>query len=75
MKISKLLVLSALSLVSLSVSAEVDLIERTEPTNDKVQEVAVAFEVGKTYLLYNKTAEMYFTQGSTWSTRGCVAPS
>ena len=75
MKISKLLVLSALWLIGLSANAAEDLIERTEPTNEKVKEVAVAFEVGKTYLLYNKTAEMYFTQGSTWSTRGCVAPN
>lgn len=74
MKFSKLLVLSAFWLIGQSVSAA-DLIERTEPTNEDVKEVPVAFEVGKTYLLYNTTAQMYFTQGSNWSTRGCVVPN
>lgn len=74
MKLSKLLVLSTLWLSSLSVSAA-DLIERVQPTNDDVQHNAVEFAVGQTYLLYNVTANAYFTQGSNWSTRGCVAPS
>jgi hypothetical protein len=30
--------------------------------------------VGETYILYNVTAEKYFTQGNTWGTRGCVGP-
>lgn len=74
MKVSRLLILSTLWLSSLSVSAA-DLIERVQPTIDDVQHNAVEFAVGQNYLLYNVTANAYFTQGSTWSTRGCVAPS
>lgn len=73
MKISRLLVLSALWLVGLSANAA-DLIERTEPTNADVPKTAVAFVEGRQYLLYNVTAEKYFTQGNTWGTRGCVGP-
>ena len=74
MKISRLLVLSALWLTGMGVNAA-DLIERPAPTFDVVEETPVAFEVGKNYILYNTGAEMYFTQGSTWSTRGCVVPT
>ena len=73
MKISRLLVLSALWLVGLSANAA-DLNERTAPTNADVPKTAVAFVEGKQYLLYNVTAEKYFTQGNTWGTRGCVGP-
>lgn len=73
MKLSKLFVLGAMGLVSLSASAY-DY-ERSKPSLDVVEEVPVAFEVGKTYILYNTGAQMYFTQGSTWSTRGCVVPN
>ncbi len=74
MKLSKLFVLGTLGLVSLGANAA-DLIERTAPIPDAVQETPVAFEVGKTYILYNVGAEMYFTQGSNWSTRGCIVPN
>ena len=74
MKISRLLVLGALGLTNLSVSAA-DLIERVKPDFSVVEETPVAFEVGKNYILYNTGANMYFTQGSTWSTRGCVVPN
>ena len=74
MKLSKLFVLGALGLVSLGANAA-DLIERTAPIPDAVQETPVAFEIGKTYILYNVGTEMYFTQGSTWSTRGCIVPT
>ena len=73
MQVSKLLILSALWLSSLGVNAA-DLVERTQPTNDDVQPVAVEFAAGQTYLLYNVSADMYFTQGNTWGTRGCVGP-
>ncbi|MBQ3629839.1 MAG: hypothetical protein II949_01230 [Prevotella sp.] len=73
MKYSKLLVLSALWLSSLGVNAA-DLVERTMPTNDDVEVKAVEFAVGQTYLLYNVTADAYFTQGNNWGTRGCVGP-
>lgn len=74
MKLSKLFVLGALGLVSLGANAA-DLIERTAPIPDAVQETPVAFEIGKTYILYNVGTEMYFAQGSTWSTRGCIVPT
>ena len=74
MKFSKLLIVSALWLTSLGVNAA-DLIDRVQPSNDDVQATAVEFVVGQSYLLYNTTANAYFTQGSTWSTRGCVVPS
>ena len=74
MKTKKLLVLGALCLFGLSANAA-DLIERTQPTVADVNPVAVAFEADHQYLLYNVGAEMFFTQGSTWSTRGCVVPN
>lgn len=73
MTVSRLLVLSALWLGSLSVNAA-DLIERVQPTNDDVQAKAVEFAVGQSYLLYNTTADAYFTQGNNWGTRGCIGP-
>ena len=73
MKFSKLLVMSALWLVGFNANAA-DLIERTKPTMADVPEVPVEFQVGETYLLYNVTAEKFFTQGNTWGTRGCVGP-
>ncbi|MBP5338466.1 MAG: hypothetical protein J6Z14_04065, partial [Prevotella sp.] len=74
MKLSRLFVLSALCLTGMSVNA-VELEPREAPTPEKAGSTPVAFEVGKTYILYNTGAEMYFTQGSTWSTRGCVVPN
>lgn len=74
MKTQKLLVLGALCLLGLNANAA-DLIERTQPTVADVTPVAVAFEADHQYLLYNVNAEMFFTQGSTWSTRGCVVPN
>lgn len=73
MKISRLLVLSALWLTGLGANA-VELNERTQPTNADVPKTAVEFVVGKQYLLYNVTADKYFCQGNTWGTRGCVGP-
>ena len=74
MKLSRLFVLGAMGLASLSANA-IELEAWEEPSAADVQETAVAFEVGKTYILYNTGAEMYFTQGSNWSTRGCVVPN
>lgn len=76
MKFTKLLVMSALWLVGLSASAA-DFVTRTAPTNAdiaNVPEVPVEFKVGETYLLYNTSAQKFFTQGNTWGTRGCVGP-
>ena len=71
---SKLFLMGAFGLMSLTVSAA-DLIERTAPTPEDAGSTPVAFEVGKTYILYNVDAQKYFTQGSNWSTRGCVVPN
>ena len=88
MKISKLLVLSTLSLFSLSVSAA-DLITREEPVKPEVPEdaptlvtsdilasidkTAAQFEVGKYYVIYNLGAQKYFSQGNNWGTRASVS--
>lgn len=71
----RLLFLSALWLSAMSVSAAIELIDREVPTAENVEENAVSFQEGKTYILYNVGASMYFAQGSTWSTRGCVVPN
>ncbi len=73
MKISRLLVLSALGLWSLGANAA-DLVERVAPTNDDVQQVPVAFQAGKTYLLYNVGTQKFYTQGNSWGTRSSVGP-
>lgn len=68
MKLTKLLVLSALWLIGLSASAA-DLIERTAPTVADVTPTPVAFEANHQYLLYNTGAQMFFSQGNAWGTR------
>ncbi|MBQ8157440.1 MAG: hypothetical protein IJ081_00270 [Prevotella sp.] len=73
MKFTKLLVLSALWLIGSNVNAA-DLVERVKPTTADIPETPVEFQVGETYILYNVTAEKYFTQGNSWGTRGCVGP-
>jgi len=79
MKLTKLLVLSALWLVGLSVQAA-DLIERKAPSPvidadalAAIEKVAAKFEVGKYYVLYNKGAQQYFSQGNNWGTRASVS--
>ncbi len=73
MKISRLLVLSALWLVGLSANAA-DLIERTAPTNADVAEVSVGFEADHQYLLYNTGKGEFFSQGGAWGTKACSCP-
>jgi hypothetical protein len=74
MKFSKLLVMSALLLMCGKAMAALDGNGRRiapEPT-------ATQFTVGSTeevYYLYNTSAKMFFTQGNTWGTRGCVGPA
>ena len=76
MKLSKLLVLSALWLVSLGANAA-DLVERTAPEQpgDAVVDVAAVnrtaadFVVGNAYVLYNKGAEKFYYQGNAWGTQ------
>lgn len=81
MKISKLLVLSALWLVSLGASA-IDVTERQAPEkpNNTYDEEALGkldktpqdFTADQYYVLYNKGAMKYFIAGNDWSTRASV---
>ena len=68
MKISRLLVLSALWAVSLCANAA-DLVEREAPTVSDVATTPVAFEADHQYLLYNTGAGMFFSQGNAWGTK------
>ena len=74
MKISKLLVLSALCLFGINVQAA-DLIERTEPLVVDVVPTAVAFEADHQYLLYNTGAGYFFSQGNAWGTKASGNPN
>ena len=85
MKISRLLVLSALWLVGLGASAA-DLIERTAPeapdvlpvfgdagvSVDNIDRTPQKFEVGKMYVLYNVGADKFYYQGCNWATQAAV---
>ena len=75
MKISKLLVLGALGLFSLSVSAA-DLIERDAPEEpswvidlESLERTPCEFEVGKVYALYNVDAGMFYYRGNAWDSQ------
>lgn len=74
MKVSRLLVLSALWLVGLGANAA-DLIERTAPTVADVPTTAVAFEADHHYLMYNTGAGMFFSQGGEYGTRAVGNPN
>ena len=75
MKISRLLVLSALWLVGLGASAA-DLIERTAP-EEPSWDVDIAsldmtpqdFVVGNVYALYNVGTQMYYYRGNAWDSQ------
>lgn len=72
MKISKLLVLSALWLAAGSAMATIVNGVRQAPAPE-----STAFAIGSQtdyYYLYNTSANMFFTEGNTWGTRGCVGP-
>lgn len=85
MKISRLLVLSALWLVGLGANAA-DLIERTAPeapdvlpvfgdagvSVDNIDRTPQKFEVGKMYVLYNVGANKFYYQGCNWATQAAV---
>ena len=83
MKISKLLVLSALWLVSLGANAA-DLVERTAPeqpatalydqvAQEGVDKTAAAYAVNHGYLLYNTGAQKFFCAGNDWNTRASIS--
>ena len=76
MKLSKLLVLSSLGLVSLSAGAA-DLIERTAPEAPTsgvvdlaaIDKTPVDFVIGDAYVMYNTGSSMYYYRGNAWSTQ------
>ena len=72
MKFTKLLVLGAMLLSGSSAWAALVGGERVKP-----EPTGVTFQTGSTeevFYLYNTSAKMFFTQGNTWGTRGCVGP-
>lgn len=74
MKVSRLLVLSALWLVGLGANAA-DLVERTAPAVTDVATTAVAFEADHQYLMFNTGASMFFSQGGEYGTRAVGNPN
>lgn len=81
MKVSRLLVLSALWMLGLGASAQ-DFEPRVAPTspNPVIDEEALAqidktpqeFVVGEYYVIYNVGTQMYFSQGNNWGTRASI---
>lgn len=81
MKVSRLLVLSALWMLGLGASAQ-DFEPRVAPTspNPVIDEETLAqidktpqeFVVGEYYVIYNVGTQMYFSQGNNWGTRASV---
>lgn len=72
MKFTKLLVLGAMLLSGSSAWAALVNGERVKP-----EPTGVTFQTGSTeeiFYLYNTSAKMFFTEGNTWGTRGCVGP-
>ena len=72
MKISKLLVLSALWLCGLGAEAAI-----VDGVRQAPEPSTIPFQVGTKeapYYLYNTSAHLFFTQGNNWGTRGCVGP-
>jgi len=72
MKISKLLVLSALWLCGLGAQAAI-----VDGVRQAPEPSTIPFQVGTKeapYYLYNTSAHLFFTQGNNWGTRGCVGP-
>ena len=88
MKLSKLFLMGAFALMSLTVSAA-DLIERTAPeapstvpafyngdlSLDDLEMTPASFQVGKMYVLYNVTEQTFFSQGCAWATQAATSSS
>ena len=81
MKISKLLVLSALWLVGLSANAGVELIERTVPEApasaivdvESLDMTPAEFVVGNYYVIYNVGSGQFFGEGNSWGTQASLS--
>ena len=72
MKISKLLVLSALWLCGLGAEAAI-----VDGVRQAPEPSTIPFQVGTKeapYYLYNTSVHLFFTQGNNWGTRACVGP-
>lgn len=75
MKLSKLFVLGAMGLVSLTASAAEFTLERTYPAPPgEFTATPVAFQADKHYVLYNTGAAQYFSQGGAWGTKASSCP-
>lgn len=83
MKMSRLLVLSALGLASLSVNAA-DLVERMAPqqpaaaiydvtAQESVDKTPAAYATDHGYLLYNPGAQLFFSAGNDYETRASLS--
>ncbi len=81
MKVSRLLVLSALWMLGLGASAqEFEPRVAPESPNPVIDEEALAqidktpqeFVVGEYYVIYNVGTQMYFSQGNNWGTRASI---
>jgi len=72
MKIKQLLVLGCVLLTSITATAAV-----VDGVRQKPEPVTSPWTVSSAeapYYLYNTSAKLFFTQGNTWGTRGCVGP-
>lgn len=75
MKFSKLLVLGAFGLISMSVNAA-DLIERDAPEEpdwivnlDEIDKTPCEFKVDEVYVMYNVGADMFYYRGNAWDSQ------
>ena len=75
MKIAKLLVLSALLLVSSYVKASVPDNVRQKPNIAKTQGFEVSETTDTYFYLYNVNAKAFFTEGNAWGTQASVGSS
>ena len=72
----KILLLLAIACFTITVHAALD--ENGRRIAPEVESVATSFTTGSeenVYYLYNTSAKLFFTQGNTWGTRGCVGPA
>ena len=75
MKVTKLLVLSALLLVCSYVRASVPDNVRQKPTIAKTQGFEVSETTDTYFYLYNVNAKAFFTEGNAWGTQASVGSS
>ena len=67
-----------LAITCLTIAAHAALDDNGRRIAPEVESVATSFTTGSeenVYYLYNTSAKLFFTQGNTWGTRGCVGPA